>query len=358
MDIISRPKTEYAKWVGLLTAFLWPGSAHFLSGQRKTGILLFIGQLAIPMVGICVITIPSLASLYLGLILIFVINPIYYLTVLFKSYRPIRRLSLRGWIGFVVLLVVVNLLKIPMIGSLPVKTYSVSGGAMEPTLQGRRAIPGEDSTRWGDSLFQGKTYYNITAQASGTFQVARYQGKTFQFRIGGIPHQLPAEMMSEFKPKAHYEQSEVIWSGTLQSGDRIMADRISYLFSKPQRGDVVVFETKDLDHQGVNPNTVFVKRIAGLPGETIQIKNARLWVDGREISDPPIFQSLAYGNAGQLNTAEETITLGPDEYLTLGDNTAPNMSLDGRFFGPIYRDRIIAKVQTIYWPFHQMGSVE
>ncbi|MDF7801215.1 signal peptidase I [Pontiellaceae bacterium B1224] len=358
MDIKKPRKTEHAKWVGLLCAFLWPGSAHFLAGQRKIGILLFVGQLAIPMVGICVAAIPHLASLYLGLILIFVVSPIYYLTVLVKSYRHIHRLSLPGWVGFAALLVAMNLLKAPMIGSLPVKTYSLPTGGMAPTLQGRRAIPGEDSTRWGDSLFQGKTYYHISALASGAFQNPRYQDKTVQFQIGGVPYQLPIEIFPAFKPKTHYEQSELIWSGILQSGDRMLADRFSYLFSEPQRGDVVVFETKDLDYQGINPNTVFVKRIAGLPGETIQIINARLWVDGKEISEPQIFQLLNYGNAGKLASSEESITLGPDEYLVLGDNTAPNMSLDGRFFGPVRRDRIIGKIQTIYWPFQRMGIVE
>lgn len=147
---------------------------------------------------------------------------------------------------------------------------------------------------------------------------------------------------------------------TLTPGDHIVAERASYWFGPPQRGDIVVFNTTGLEHPAVRPNVYYIKRIAGLPGETIQIASPNLVVDGRIIRDPAIFAELssnsngftlahrAANRASPLSSPEDQIVLGKDQYLTLGDNT--ENSLDGRYYGPISINQIYGRVSRIYWP--------
>ena len=143
-------------------------------------------------------------------------------------------------------------------------------------------------------------------------------------------------------------------------GDHVMAERMSYWFKKPRRGDIVVFSTRELHYPYVLTNTFYVKRIAGLPGETIQIDPPNLIVNGKVVRDPPIFAEIAARSNGfqlalgaldarpVLRHPADKIVLGDNEYLTLGDNTAS--SLDGRYYGPVAGDQIVGRVVRTYWP--------
>lgn len=143
-------------------------------------------------------------------------------------------------------------------------------------------------------------------------------------------------------------------------GDHIVAERASYWFGHPKRGDIVVFNTTGLDHPAVRPNLHYIKRIAGLPGETVQISPPNLIINGRVIQEPEIFvdistrsngftlASRANNTASPLSSPDDHIVLGKDQYLTLGDNT--ENSLDGRYYGPISREQIYGRVSRIYWP--------
>lgn len=152
----------------------------------------------------------------------------------------------------------------------------------------------------------------------------------------------------------------------LLPGDHVVADRISYRFAAPRRGDVVVFSTSRLRHPHVQPDTFYVKRIAGLPGETLRIDPPHLLVDGNVVHEPPVFAEIASGSNGfrlaggilnakaVLAATSDTLVLGDDEYLTLGDNTPS--SLDGRHYGPVRGDQIVGRVSQIYWPPSRIGK--
>ncbi|MGD9782773.1 MAG: signal peptidase I [Kiritimatiellia bacterium] len=147
-------------------------------------------------------------------------------------------------------------------------------------------------------------------------------------------------------------------------GDHIMAERLTYRFVAPRRGDIVVFSTRELHYPYVQTNTFYVKRIAGLPGETIQIDPPNLIVNGKAIREPPIFAEISSRSNGfqlalgaidakpVLHKPADRIVLGDNEYLTLGDNTAS--SLDGRYYGPVAGDQIIGRVVRTYWPMSRM----
>lgn len=100
------------------------------------------------------------------------------------------------------------------------------------------------------------------------------------------------------------------------SGDVVLMDRLSYDFGKPDRFDVVVFQRED---QKMN-----VKRIVGLPGETVQIKNDEIYINGEKLEEP-----AGLGRISLAGLAEKPMKLGEEEYFLLGDNR--DSSEDSRF---------------------------
>jgi len=150
--------------------------------------------------------------------------------------------------------------------------------------------------------------------------------------------------------------------GLEQPGDSIMVDKFSYRFHEPRRGDIVVFKTTGLE--GVAQNQVFVKRLVGLPGESVSIHSPFLYINRSKVIVPKVFERIALSSAGfpgnsgagRLSPDGKEVALGKDEFLVLGDN-AQN-SLDGRFFGAIKRKSIIGKVAWIYSPPERKGCPE
>lgn len=150
--------------------------------------------------------------------------------------------------------------------------------------------------------------------------------------------------------------------GNKKPGDQIIVNKTAYWNRTPQRGDIVVFKTAGIEHPYVNRSAYYVKRIVGLPGETVSINPPNLVINGTPVVEPEIFRTiscgtneyhgytLAHQDAGGsfLTSPEDSITLKDGEYLTLGDNS--KNSLDGRYYGPIKKSSIIGKAVFIYAP--------
>ena len=136
-------------------------------------------------------------------------------------------------------------------------------------------------------------------------------------------------------------------SPTLESGDNLWIDKFSYRVGDPKRFDIVVFPYQDSD-------VFYIKRVIGLPGETVQIAP-----DGSIIIDGQILQE-SYGKEviRDSGTACDPITLGEDEYFVLGDNR--NDSRDSRWpdVGNIHKDKIVGKAVFRLTPFSKFGRVK
>jgi signal peptidase I len=147
------------------------------------------------------------------------------------------------------------------------------------------------------------------------------------------------------------------------SGDHIFVDKISYHFRKPQHGDVVVFDTKNIKEMSPdNRGKFYIKRLIGIGGDVIQIRPPHVLVNGTVLDSRPAFEriySKQNGYSGYVNiyrakyltTPTEQYPVPPDQFLPLGDNS-PN-SLDGRFWGSFPRTDLIGRALFVYWPFSQ-----
>jgi signal peptidase I len=127
----------------------------------------------------------------------------------------------------------------------------------------------------------------------------------------------------------------------LHSDEFVLVDKAAYLFQSPQRGDVIVF------HYPIDPSKDFIKRIIGLPGDTIQTTSSRVIVDGQVLQEPYVNQAF--------NSDNETCKLGPDQFFVMGDNRGN--SLDSRTWGPLDKSYIVGKAIMIYWPLNNWELV-
>ena len=134
---------------------------------------------------------------------------------------------------------------------------------------------------------------------------------------------------------------------TFKNGDYLIIDEITYRFKEPNRGEVVVFKFPYDNSQK------FIKRVIGLPGETVEIKNGEI-----TIYDASGIKSLDESDyLSELITAGEmSVTLSKDEYFVLGDNRF--FSFDSRRFGPILRSDIIGRAVLRAWPFTSVSVFE
>ena len=139
---------------------------------------------------------------------------------------------------------------------------------------------------------------------------------------------------------------------TLSDGDNLIVDKISYRFKDPERFDIIVFPF----HYDYSKETYYIKRIIGLPGETVHIdEDGTIYINGKTLKE-------SYGNliieADRRGVAAEPVTLGDDEYFVLGDNR--NNSSDSRMemVGNIKRSEIIGRAWVRIWPFNKLGVLK
>ena len=134
---------------------------------------------------------------------------------------------------------------------------------------------------------------------------------------------------------------------TLEDGDNLIVDKLSYRFSDPERYDIIVFPYQ------YQEKTYYIKRIIGMPGETVQIIDGMVYIDGEMLDESYGKEVMQYSGV-----ASEKIELGDDEYFVLGDNR--NNSSDSRdpSVGNIKEDQIIGKAFIRIWPLNKFGILK
>lgn len=126
----------------------------------------------------------------------------------------------------------------------------------------------------------------------------------------------------------------------LATGQFVLINRLNYLLWEPQRGDVIVLASPEQQHEDL------IKRVIGLPGETVRVHNQQVWIDGLALDEPYLAAPPSYTGEWQLD---------PGEYFVLGDNR--NNSRDSHSFGPVNRAAIVGQAWLVYWPPTAWGII-
>lgn len=135
---------------------------------------------------------------------------------------------------------------------------------------------------------------------------------------------------------------------TLRVGDRLLVDKISYHWHAPRRGDVVVFRPPpQLSRYGYGPNQAFIKRVVGLPGDTLQTSLGQVYRDGQPLAEPYILESPVY------DMAPRQVPQG--DVFVMGDNR--NDSNDSHVWGSLPQDNIIGQARFRFWPLSRFGPL-
>jgi signal peptidase I len=323
--------------------------------------------------------------------------------------------------------------------------FKIPTGSMQPTLYGVNSVPDftriageinaglEDKTRvqaeidrqfklqntltipngWGrfKEWFHGISYVHVVAQNEGPITDISQMRRFLIFNIkqtiwiGGMAHTVwfppdfgeePMEYRSGLmmkhllNPDRIYHKGEDLVKLRVSAGDHLFVDRVTYNFRKPERGEIVVFETKGIpedrrDYYRIPPNEFYIKRLVGLGGETLSLAKdydvagappygatvpvGHLVVNGKPLSaDTPHFENLYsfpdapartnvlayhdnqyYGHAMVQNLAPGSeFPVRPDCDFVMGDNTMN--SLDSRYWGDFPATSIIGKSFFVYWP--------
>ena len=259
--------------------------------------------------------------------------------------------------------------------------FKIPTGSMQPTLFGIVGSPTSSSppnpiSRAIQLFWLGRHYIEVTAKEADIIvelQEATYLNFfTFTTIVGeknSYTVFAPRDTLYRdfgVQPRRRYQKGEIIAQGFVQTGDQVFVDKMSYHFMNPSRGDVFVFKTNGIRRieiglpEGIESQH-YIKRLAGIPGDTLRIAAPDLLINGRKASQW-VFQRVmserdgyrGYSNMPQfpyLSTPEEMFTVPDGGYFALGDNSY--FSRDSRDFGAIPDQNVTGRGLFVYWPFGQ-----
>lgn len=133
---------------------------------------------------------------------------------------------------------------------------------------------------------------------------------------------------------------------TLENNDRLISLKFPLYFSNPKKGDIVIFDAPD------EMNKEYIKRVIGTAGDTIEIIDGYVYVNGIMLTESYILEDTP-----TLTYNETSWTLNEGEFFVMGDNRLPNKSLDSRYFGPINKNTIQGIAKLRYWPISKIGII-
>ncbi|MGB7340560.1 MAG: signal peptidase I [Phototrophicaceae bacterium] len=134
---------------------------------------------------------------------------------------------------------------------------------------------------------------------------------------------------------------------TFQDAERLIVSRVHYLITTPDRGDIIVFNSVDVS----DPNVMLIKRVIGLPGDTVQFIDQNTYINGVQINEPYINEMCSTSRC-----PDKEVVLGEDEYFVMGDNR--NNSRDSRVFGAVPIENVVGRVVFRYWPLPRIGIIQ
>jgi signal peptidase I len=254
--------------------------------------------------------------------------------------------------------------------------FKIPTGSMQPTLNG---IIGHPSTQPAPNLVRqigefvalGRNYINVVSRRDDQILQVEQKKFLFFFTFSRIVCQhesylvyAPWETLRDYwniSAGRKVQKGEVIVRGAVDTGDQVFVDKFSYNFVKPHRGDVFVFRTNNIFGIREDPETgapFYIKRLAGLPGDTLRIAPPKLYVDGkvaegygfkRVMDAKDSYRGYALGR-DYLSEPNKTFQVPPHGYFAMGDNSYN--SYDSRYWGPVPEENLVGRGLLVYWPFY------
>lgn len=166
-----------------------------------------------------------------------------------------------------------------------------------------------------------------------------------------------ALLIKTFVIQAFYIPSESM-KPTLEIGDRVLVNKLSYHLHDVNRGDVVVFERPDGETADIKD---LIKRVIGLPGDTLVIQDNKIYINGQALNEPYLPpNSVTQPGPGGATwshrcTQDDPCKIPADSIWVMGDNRTN--SKDSRYFGPIPESKIVGRAFVIVWPFNRFGGL-
>lgn len=266
--------------------------------------------------------------------------------------------------------------------------FKIPTGSMMPTLYGIHSEPRDPSkagvldnqplkfVKW---LVTGESFQIVRSKAHGTAIFTSGDGKKPGYMavvVAGEPHYVPNDVLERdengvglkggVRMGAVVKAGDVLWSGVVISGDFVFVNRWKWNFCHPQRGEVMVFSTSGIT--GLQQGTHYIKRMMGLPNETLQVNAPNLLVNGKAVTEPlrvgqiarkekrdswaPAYSGFNPGDPRQarfLASEKDVVKLTASQYFAMGDNSFN--SFDSRYWGPVPESKLLGPATVVYWPF-------
>ena len=181
----------------------------------------------------------------------------------------------------------------------------------------------------------------------------RHEIKLFLIATGAIilMNILLATTIRTFIGEARYIPAGSM-TPTLAINDRLIIDKLTYRFRSPERGNIIVFNpTEQLQRD--NYKDPFIKRIIGLPGDTIEVKSGKVYVNGKVLTENYLDEAPQYNWSSTALTPDGKVPEG--NYIVLGDNR--NNSYDSHYWGFVAQDKIIGRAIKRFWPWERRGNL-
>jgi signal peptidase I len=137
---------------------------------------------------------------------------------------------------------------------------------------------------------------------------------------------------------------------TLTEGDKLFVNKFIYRFRVPERGDIIVFKFPG------DPKKDFIKRLVAFGGEIVELRDGKIYVNGKVLSDPGSFGKFYYYNHDPFGGPGEKIRVPEGSYYVLGDNSAN--STDSRFWGFVPGKNLLGKAVFRWWPPRKIGLLK
>ena len=281
--------------------------------------------------------------------------------------------------------------------------FKIPTGSMQPTLYGitHQSSRNEPVVKFPggvdefvDSWFRGITYYHVVCEEDGELRrvdppktiLPLVKKQTFQVGERNYTVWFPPDQLfggnanrAGLYPGQRFKKGEDIIKLKVISGDHLFVDRLSYNFRRPERGEIIVFETKGID--GLPQDQFYIKRMVAMGGERVSMDNDRhLHINGQRLdASTPRFENVYHltgppkdsefsghvnetvarqnsrpGLAPLFSDDKQEFTVRPKHYIVMGDNTMN--SLDSRAWGDFKQESVIGKSAFVYWPFFNQGD--